>query len=291
MRTEQQIRPVASVVIPAHDESDVVERCLRVLLADARPGEFEVAVVANGCSDDTAARAVAAAALLPCEVMVLQLAAASKPAALRAGDGAVSTYPRLYVDADVSCPTATARALAAALRDPCAELAVPERVVDLDGVTRPARAYFRTWESLPWVRVQPSGRGVYALNHAGRSRFAVFPDVVGDDYWVTTRFPESAVRVVTGAPATLTPAPSLRAVLRARTRVFAGNRQVGEVPNPPPARKGRLAYLAGRVLRPVAWPGLGVYFGVNALAKARGRRVARSGAIAWGRAGASRGAS
>ena len=46
-----------SVVIPAHDEEAVIERCLGTLLADARAGEVEVVVVCNGCTDDTAARA------------------------------------------------------------------------------------------------------------------------------------------------------------------------------------------------------------------------------------------
>ncbi|MGH8868270.1 MAG: glycosyltransferase [Actinomycetes bacterium] len=272
------------MVIPAHDEAAVVERCLRALLADARPGEFEVVVVANGCADDTALRAKTAETLLPCDVLVLELAVASKSAALRAGDGAVSVYPRLYVDADVVCPTASARALVDALKEPAAELAVPERVLDLTEVTRSARAYLRTWEGFPWVRVQPSGRGVYGLSHTGRRRLGGFPDVVADDYWVTTRFPEDAVRVVSEAPVTIPPAPSVRALVRARTRMFAGNLQLGSVPHPPPECGGRRSYLVRRVGRPAAWPGLALYVGVTMLAKSRARRALRGGRIPWGRA-------
>ena len=39
--------PGASIIIPAHNEGSVIGRCLRVLLADAKPDEFDVIVVAN----------------------------------------------------------------------------------------------------------------------------------------------------------------------------------------------------------------------------------------------------
>src|SRR5262245_58336894 len=50
-------RFMASVVIPAHNEARVIERGLSSLLEGARPGELEIVVVCNGCTDDTAARA------------------------------------------------------------------------------------------------------------------------------------------------------------------------------------------------------------------------------------------
>ena len=43
-----------SVVIAAHNEEDVVGRCLDALLRSARSNELEVAVVCNGCTDRTA---------------------------------------------------------------------------------------------------------------------------------------------------------------------------------------------------------------------------------------------
>src|SRR4051794_10857255 len=46
--------PIASIVIPAHNEEAVLARCLRVLLAGSQPGELDVIVVANACTDRTA---------------------------------------------------------------------------------------------------------------------------------------------------------------------------------------------------------------------------------------------
>src|SRR5262249_5142571 len=90
-------RPLGSVLIPAHNEAAVIERCLKTLFEGTEPGELEVAVVCNGCRDATAdlARAFGQA------VTVIELEEGSKPAALRAGDRCLRTFPRLYLDADV----------------------------------------------------------------------------------------------------------------------------------------------------------------------------------------------
>ena len=48
--------PPLSVIIPACNEAGYIEACLHSLLA-SEPAQFEVLVVANGCTDDTADRA------------------------------------------------------------------------------------------------------------------------------------------------------------------------------------------------------------------------------------------
>src|SRR4051794_14066484 len=156
-RATRTAQPV-SVVIPAHQEEATIERALQALLAGTRPGELEVVVVCNGCTDATADRARAAAAAAGHEVAVLELAQASKAAALRAGDLALRGFPRLYLDADVVCPSATVRALAARLREGY-ELALPGRRLDLSAATVGARLYYRAWQDLPWVVEARAGRG------------------------------------------------------------------------------------------------------------------------------------
>ena len=44
----------ATVIIPAHNEASVIDRCLGSIYNSIKPGEFEVIVVCNGCTDDTA---------------------------------------------------------------------------------------------------------------------------------------------------------------------------------------------------------------------------------------------
>jgi len=268
--------PAASVVIPARNEGTVIGRCLHALLGDSEPGEFEVVVVGNGCSDDTVARVRAAAQALDRRVTVLDLPAAGKITALRAGEAHATALPRIYLDADVICPTVSARALLRALAEPGVELAVPDRVLDLSAAGVLVRRYFETWSSFEWVQGQLSGRGAYALNAAGRARFGAIPDVVADDHYVTSRIPREAARIVPGAPVTVFPPSRIHDVVRTRTRIFAGNRQLGATG----AATGRGSHLARRTLRPDAWSGLAVYLPITALAKLRARQ---GGATGWGR--------
>src|ERR1700736_3335542 len=110
---------IASVVIAARNEEAVIGRCLRALLAAAAPGELEVIVVCNGCSDGTSSVVGAAYPT----VKVVELPVASKVAALNAGDDVAQAFPRFYVDADVELTTESLRAVAQVLttgRVPCA---------------------------------------------------------------------------------------------------------------------------------------------------------------------------
>ena len=88
-------RTVGSVVIPAH-QAKVIGRGLHRLFDSLGPG-IEVAVVCNGCTDDTAD----VVRRRGHRVTVIELAAASKERALRAADRIATAFPRVYVDADV----------------------------------------------------------------------------------------------------------------------------------------------------------------------------------------------
>jgi hypothetical protein len=57
--------PRLAVVVPAHDEAELIARCVRSLLAQSYPRErYHVVVVADNCEDETAAEARAAGALV-----------------------------------------------------------------------------------------------------------------------------------------------------------------------------------------------------------------------------------
>ena len=107
---QQKSSTMTSIVIAAHNEATVIGRCLDTLLADAHPGEFDVTVVANGCSDRTAEVAGARTG-----VRVLDVAQPGKSNALNVGDTAAQGFPRIYLDADINASTEVARALVGAL--------------------------------------------------------------------------------------------------------------------------------------------------------------------------------
>lgn len=176
--------PSFTVVIPAHNESMVIERCLRAMMEGVPTGEIDLIVVCNGCTDDTAARARG----VDPAVRVLELEEGSKPAALNAGDRAAHCSTRLFVDADVVIDQASVRAVARMLERGEALAAAPGLRVDLSGASRLVRMYYRIWTRLPYVRSGMVGSGVYGLSEQGRARFETFPDVIGDDAFIRSLF-------------------------------------------------------------------------------------------------------
>ena len=171
--------PLGSVVIPAHDEAAVIGRCLDALFTGFLEGELDVVVVCNGCSDETAALALSSRY----PVRVVELRSASKPAALRSGDAAARTFPRLYLDADVLMHGSAARLVLERLRSG-ALAARPPIQYEARGASAPVRSYYRARSRVPAVLGSLWGAGVYGFSATGRSRFGAFPDVVADDLWV-----------------------------------------------------------------------------------------------------------
>ncbi|MGV8968713.1 MAG: glycosyltransferase [Cellulomonas sp.] len=271
----------AVVIIPAHNEEGVIARALEVLLADAGPGEFDVVVACNGCTDATADRARQAATALGQQVTVLSTPIASKAAAIRAAEAVATGYPRVYLDADVECSTATVRALVAAVRTG-ADVAVPTRVLDTTGSSVAARAYYDAWQALPWVHAQLAGRGAYAVSRAARETFGEFPDVGADDRYVTTRVPRSAA-VIVPRPIVITPPGRLGDVVRVRRRVYASN-VLAPAPSHDSPRRDRIGALGGLVARrPSLAPKLVVFAGTTAAVKAAATWDLRRGTVVWGR--------
>lgn len=186
---------LGSVIIPAHNEAAVIGRCLEALFDGIEAPELDVIVVCNGCSDDTAGQVRAGGH----HVRVLELPEGSKPAALRAGDAAAAHFPRLYLDADVVLPGPVARLLLQRLGEGAVAARPPIRY-ETDRASRLVRRYYRARTRIPAVLGSLWGAGVYGLSEAGRRRFDVFPDLVGDDLWVDRHFDRSEVDVLDCAP-------------------------------------------------------------------------------------------
>lgn len=258
---------MTSVVIPAHNEARVIHRCLRALLADAEPGELEVVVVANGCTDDTAQQARRHR-----DVTVVELRQGSKPAALNAGDATATRFPRLYLDADVTLDRQAVRALAAAVQPQGPALAAaPALHLDTAHSSPLVRSYQQVWQRLPQIREGLMGRGAYLLSRAGRERFGAWPDLIADDALINERFTAAERAVVPAAVSTVTAERSVRELLHRKTRVFAGNRQLRATGGQQP---GTSLAAWRQMLR--ASPALAVhvpvYLALNLLAKRRALR-------------------
>jgi Glycosyl transferase family 2 len=260
------VMPV-SVIIPASDEEYVIARCLQALTAGAEPGELEILVVCNGCSDHTAAVARAAG-----DAVVLELPVASKSAALNAGDAAATRFPRFYVDADVELSIAAVRAVARTLGEGPFLCVAPEPRFELTGRPWTVRQFYDTWQLLPYLNTGVVGTGVYALSEAGRARFGTFPDLTADDQFVLQQFGLDERLTLPGHYFSVHPPTRLSGLVKIRTRAYRGNAEL--------ARSGLARYspvggsartLAKLVRRPRNVAPVATYVGVNLAAKLRAR--------------------
>jgi len=213
--------PIGTVAIPAHNEAAIIERCLDSLLAGSRPGEIEVLVACNGCTDGTADVVRSS----PHKVRVIEIAQASKIAALRAADEALLGFPRLYLDADVVIPAQSARQVLGRLRTGPALAARPPLTYDTAGATPLVKSYYRARSRVPAVMNSLWGAGVYGLSQEGRARFGEFPDLIADDLFVDQQFGRGEIEVV-DCPPVLVKVPRRTADLfRVLRRYYRGNQE------------------------------------------------------------------
>jgi glycosyltransferase involved in cell wall biosynthesis len=277
-----------SVVIAAHNEEAVLGPCLDALLASARTaGAFDVTVVANGCTDATAAVAARRSG-----VRVLDRPAPGKAGALNAGDAVAVGWPRLYLDADVRLVSGTVHDLADALAKPTEDgaqplAAVPRRRLDLTARPWLVRAFYAINTRLPAYDRALFGRGAIAISEAGRGRFAAFPDMIADDLFLDSLFAADE-RVQVDAVVSLVATPRrTRDLVRRLARVRAGNAAMraaavtGDMPSGV-RRAANTSWLRDVVLpRPWLLPAAACYVGIILAAAVTARR-ARRGGIGWG---------
>lgn len=213
-----------SVVIPAHNEEAVLGRCLDALLADASSARFEIIVAANGCTD----RTVEIAKAYGPAVTVVEVAEASKHAALNAADAAATAFPRAYLDADIVLGGAAIEAVVDAMRSSGALVGAPQPRIDLTGCPPVVRSFYRVWTRLPWFTDNPVGSGVYVLSQEGHRRLGAFPDITNDDQYVHDLFRADERICVRSHSFTIRPPRTVEGLTSRRTRTIHGQRELAE---------------------------------------------------------------
>jgi len=247
-----------SVIIPACNEGGWIDACLSAVLASQGLEGAQVVVVANGCSDDTVARALRHVEPFVAKgwrLDVLDLPALGKPGALDAGDGAALHGNRVYLDADVTVSAPLLAQLAEVLARPGAVYASGRPRVTAQGWV--SRAYARFWVRLPFVAQGVPGFGLYAVNAAGRARWGKFPAIISDDTFVRIQFTPDERHAV-GAPYDWPLVEGFWRLVRVRRRQDQGVAELAalapaQMANEGKARIGK-AWLLGRLMAdPVAF--------------------------------------
>lgn len=275
-----------SIVMPAFNEEPGIGRVLRGLIESPDFGpDLEIVVAANGCTDATAEVARSFG------VRVVEVAAASKPAALNAADEVATGSVRIYVDADVELSASVVHQLAAALQAPGVLAAVPRPQVDTGGSSWPVRAYYAVNARLPVFRHALFGRGVIALSAPARRRFDRFPELTADDMFldaVVGRHERVEIDAVVRVSAPRRTGDLIRRVARARDGNAEFRRFVRAAPAMPSRGTGpdRSSWLRDVVLpTPSLWPAALCYVTVILLAELRRRSPGWDVRSGWGRLG------
>jgi GT2 family glycosyltransferase len=210
--------PRGAVVIPAHDEASVIARTLAPLARLAAEHTIEVIVACNGCTDDTAVIARGFPG-----VRVLEIAQASKAAALNAGDRAARGWPRLYLDADVEVHPGAVAAVFSALRPGGLLAARPAFRYDTTGAGTVVRAYYRARDRLAGTHEHLWGAGAYGLSERGHAKLGPFPELTADDRIVDAAFSPAEKGVLDTEPVRVRTPTSVRGLLAILTRQRRGN--------------------------------------------------------------------
>jgi glycosyltransferase involved in cell wall biosynthesis len=256
--TVRQALAKASVVIAARNEQILLPRCLTALTRGVAPGELEIVVVCNGCSDRTAdvARAFGAG------LKVVEIPIGNKAHALNVGDQMASVFPRVYLDADIRVDGETVLALAELLNTADPLVGGPRYEVDTESCSWPVKAYFAVWKSLPYAENRLVGAGLYAMNEAARRKVGPFPDVLAEDEYVRLKFPYAQRRTLESGCFYASAPTNLSALIKLRARWMRGAVQLRERYSSSEVKAERRDYVRPlrRLLgRPALWPAAGVY--------------------------------
>lgn len=223
---------------------------------------------------------------------MLDISAASKPAALAAGDQAAYGFPRVYLDADVEIGADDLRALEAALQRPGVLAAGPEREFDMKGRPWAIRWYYDVWTRLPEVQRGLFGRGVIAVGERGHDRIAGLAPVIADDLAVSLAFKPQERAVAVQARVLIHPPRTVSDMLRRRVRVAEGLSQLEKtagLPEPDASRTRLDDLLSVAKANPKMMPKVGLFLLVATVGRLRARRsVVRNDYSVWHRDESSR---
>jgi Glycosyl transferase family 2 len=284
VRAHTSAQAVGSVVIPAHNEAQVIGRGLNRMFDSLRSG-IEVVVVCNGCTDGTAE--VARASGHP--LTVIELDVASKAEALRAADRVATAFPRVYLDADVLVSGPAIHAVLEHLSRPGAVAARPPIVYDTSSSSWVVRRFYGARAQIPAVMGSLWGAGMYALSAEGRGRFDQFPFLVADDLFVDRLFRTDEIEIVDTAPVVVVASATTSGLLATFRRTFRGNRAIGDAPaTDRPGTRATVRDLASLACRgPAEFVDAAVYAAVVIWARALAWRHPRSSRV-WERDDTSR---
>jgi glycosyltransferase involved in cell wall biosynthesis len=253
-----------SVLIPVHNEATLLPTTVPALLASIQSDVAEVVFVCNGCDDGSAALI---SNLTGDRARVIDLPKRGKTHAINIGDSYLKAFPRFYIDADITLSPDTLGQLRNCLINEEVELVAPYVAYDTSGASTLARYVSEISEALP------HGKGggfhcVLGISAAGRARWGLFPDILGDDIFIEATVPAEKRIVLRSACVTTKPPSWFWAWVLVRTRWIRGERQLSKMGINVVRTPGQAKALMRLLLTRNTFVAASVYLLVRGLAKA-----------------------
>ncbi len=271
--------PLANILIPAWNEATVISALLHRLAPASREGLLRVIVIANACTDDTAAVAQRADP----SALVLETAEGGKANAMNLGYKlAVPDIPVVCVDADLVVSLDDILGLIAPLRSGLAHAACGQMVPDVARSSWAVRAFYQAWALNPYFAKGKFG-GMFALSAEGAARVFPLPRVTADDEWVRRAFaPRDRAFVQTSRFFARAPR-DLATLIRLRRRSLRGARAVRAVVGQTASEQSAGRMLSQALAKPSVWPGMVVYVLVMLLVRLQLRTESAEARKGWER--------
>ncbi|WP_262693635.1 glycosyltransferase [Kordiimonas aquimaris] len=260
--------PKCTVIIPAFNEEAAIGGTLGALQTGMFPGEFDIIVVCNGCTDQTVRKAHSVAP----SAKVVDIQLPSKTMALNVGIAAAKHKPIVFLDADIKTSPEAVRSLVNTLLDGGIYLAYGNAFLQTRESSVNVRAFYRAWSQNGYFDNRKVG-GFFAISSAGLKCLGTFPDVINDDEFVRRQLSERSLWVehaqyVVRAPLTL------KSLMKVRSRVYRGNAQLERSAFALGAWqkfKNACIFLGRLFVRPMLWHGAIVFLSVSVAAHIRNR--------------------
>ncbi len=275
-----------SVIIPAHNEEAVIERTLRGVLADGVE-DLEIVVVVNATTDRTAEIARS----IDPRIMVIETETPGKTNAINLGERPLTSFPRIFLDADIELKPGTVRALLAACGNPH-PIVSPMPVFDMSGCSVGMRLFMQANRYNHYFgRGAPNGSGCFALTQEGRGRWDEFPNIIADDGFVHGHFKSTESHCVDHAHAVVKPPRNLKSMTTVRARARRGLIQFKQMfPHLVQNHESQVGGVLTRMLvRPWTWPALVIYAWVRVRERQLAKAQIAAGETGWGRDESARG--
>jgi glycosyltransferase involved in cell wall biosynthesis len=271
---------MTSIIIPAHNEAATIGNNLTYLLEASKNLAVQIIIVCNGCHDKTAEIVNS----FQNEFLCLETQVASKTFALNLGDQQATSYPRIYLDADVLLPQSSIEAIVKKLEEGYLAVA-PEVKMDFTGCSWAVKAFYEIWLALPYCQAGMIGAGVYALSEQGRQRFDVFPNIIADDGYIRCLFSESERTAVKGVYSIVKAPKNLWCLIKIKTRSRLGRYELERkypllINNELKNYRSALKQYFFNVKK---WPELSIYLIVNLISRLRAIYQTRTRYTQWER--------